>query len=171
MNDKLPDHTKRGSFWWRDNLKLLDKYKGMALVTALNGSTCLLWEDCWQGPPWKLSFPELYSYAKKPNISLAAAVSVFPSSDLFSLPMSAEAFDQFQHVQNSLQNFQISADKDVWSYIWGGSLFSSRKAYRHLKGTSPTHPVFKWLWKSSYQHNHKVFFWLLAQDRLSTRTS
>jgi len=77
----------------------------MALVTALNGSTCLLWEDCWQGPPWKLSFPELYSYAKKPNISLAAAVSVFPSSDLFSLPMSAEAFDQFQHVQNSLQNF------------------------------------------------------------------
>jgi len=54
----------------------------MASVTTSNGSTCLLWEDCWQGPPWKLSFPELYSYAKKPNISLAAAVSIFPSSDL-----------------------------------------------------------------------------------------
>lgn len=36
-------------------------------------------------------------------------------------------------------------------------------------GQNWIHPVFKWLWRSSCQHKHKVFFWLLAQDRLSTR--
>jgi hypothetical protein len=29
---KLPGHTKKGSFWWRDILKLLDSFKGMSLV-------------------------------------------------------------------------------------------------------------------------------------------
>jgi hypothetical protein len=29
--------------------------------------------------------------------------------------------------------------------------------------------AFKWLWKSSVQKRHKVFFWLLLKDRLSTR--
>jgi len=28
-NGRLPNHIKRGSFWWRDILKLLDKFKGM----------------------------------------------------------------------------------------------------------------------------------------------
>jgi len=26
---KLPGNSKKGSFWWRDVLKLLDKFKGM----------------------------------------------------------------------------------------------------------------------------------------------
>lgn len=38
-NGRLPDHVKRGSFWWRDVLKLFDKFKGMASVLASNGST------------------------------------------------------------------------------------------------------------------------------------
>lgn len=31
------------------------------------------------------------------------------------------------------------------------------------------HPAFKWIWKSACQWKHKVFFWLLLKDRLSTR--
>jgi hypothetical protein len=31
------------------------------------------------------------------------------------------------------------------------------------------HPVFKWLWKSSCQNKHKIFFWFLLKDRLGTR--
>ena len=30
-------------------------------------------------------------------------------------------------------------------------------------------PHFNWLWKCSYQPKHKVFFWLLLNDRLNTR--
>ena len=31
-NGKLPSHIKKDSFWWRDNLKHLDSFKGMAMV-------------------------------------------------------------------------------------------------------------------------------------------
>jgi hypothetical protein len=31
------------------------------------------------------------------------------------------------------------------------------------------HDVYKWLWKSQCQPKHKVFFWLLINDRLNTR--
>jgi hypothetical protein len=43
------------------------------------------------------------------------------------------------------------------------------KAYTHLIGTRHVHPTFHWLWKSAAQKKHKVFFWLLLKDRLSTR--
>jgi hypothetical protein len=45
-NGRLPNHVKKGSFWWRDILKLLDKFKGMASVSVYNGVSCLFWEDC-----------------------------------------------------------------------------------------------------------------------------
>ena len=35
-NVKLPSRIKKGSFWWRDILKLLDKFKGMASITVLD---------------------------------------------------------------------------------------------------------------------------------------
>lgn len=48
-------------------------------------------------------------------------------------------------------------------------MFSSSKAYKHLTGRALVHPVFSWIWKSTVQHKHKTFFWLLLKDRLSTR--
>lgn len=90
-NGKLPNHIKRGSFWCRDILKLLDKFKGMASVSVADGSSCLLWDDCWWEQPLKLAFPELFSYAKKPAISLKEAVSASLSANLFHLPLSEDA--------------------------------------------------------------------------------
>lgn len=29
-NGKLPNHTRKGSFWWRDTLKLLSDFKSFA---------------------------------------------------------------------------------------------------------------------------------------------
>jgi len=40
-NGSIPLHNRRGSFWWKDVLKLLDSYKGMASVTVGDGSTNL----------------------------------------------------------------------------------------------------------------------------------
>jgi hypothetical protein len=41
-NGKLPSSTTpRGSFWWRDILKLLKKFKGMASVLIASGKSCL----------------------------------------------------------------------------------------------------------------------------------
>jgi hypothetical protein len=48
-------------------------FKGMASVSVASGNSCLLWDDLWAGNVSKLEFPELHSFAKKPNISLVQA--------------------------------------------------------------------------------------------------
>jgi hypothetical protein len=42
---KLPNHTLKGSFWWRDILRLLPKFKELASVSINLGDTCLLCHD------------------------------------------------------------------------------------------------------------------------------
>lgn len=126
-----------------ETIRQIQRY--IASVTVADGSTCLPWDDCWNGQPLKQAFPKLYSFARKRNISLAVASSTDPVSTLFSLPLSIEVYDQFQQIHALLLDLQPSVDNDTWTYIWCSFLFSSRKAYRHLKGISGAHPIFKWI--------------------------
>jgi len=41
-NGKLPNHVKKGSFWWKDLLKLIPQFKELTKVQIRNGKTCLL---------------------------------------------------------------------------------------------------------------------------------
>jgi hypothetical protein len=67
------------------------------------------------------------------------------------------------------QSMEFNNNPDTWTYIWGSEIFSSKKCYSHLIGSQPVHPSFKWLWKSHCQAKHRVFFWLLHQNRHNTR--
>ena len=69
-NGKLPGQVKKGSFWWRDIVKLLNNFKGLAAVTTFDGSTCSLWDDIWAGIVPKHAFPKLFSFAKVKHVSL-----------------------------------------------------------------------------------------------------
>jgi hypothetical protein len=62
-----------------------------------------------------------------------------------------------------------SSSKDVWTYTWGSSVYSCKKAYNSLAGTYPSSILFKWMWQSRAQPKHLFFFWLLLKDRLNTR--
>ena len=64
QNGKLPSYIKKGSFWWRDNLKLLDNYKGMASVSLQDGTSCYFWTDLWGRQGNSHSYPELFSFVK-----------------------------------------------------------------------------------------------------------
>lgn len=88
---------------------------------------------------------------------------------MFHLPLSEEAYSQYLQLQDSLDEVQLNENLDRWVYIWGSNLFSSARAYKHLSGTSLAHPIYRWLWKSSCQNKHIIFFWLLIKDRVSTR--
>lgn len=48
-NGNLPRWRRKGSFWWRDILKLLDQFKGLAVVSIKDGKTCSFWHDLWGG--------------------------------------------------------------------------------------------------------------------------
>ena len=114
-------------------------------------------------------FPGLFSFAKKKGISIRTARDANGPEALFHLPISDVALQQLLILAEDLNNIQKTSNFDLWSYIWGSPHFSVSKAYVHLTGHRVIHATFKWLWKSSCQNKHNVFFWLLLKDRLSTR--
>lgn len=134
-----------------------------------DGKTCLLWSDLWESMVPRYSFPELYSFAKNKSVSIFLAKQMENVVDLFHLPLSGHAFDQLVVLLEALENTANSLDSDVWGYMWGSFHFSSVKAYKLLSGTLAVHSAYSWLWKSNVQPKHKVFFWLLLKDRISTR--
>jgi hypothetical protein len=72
-NEELPHVLgDKGSFWWRDPLKLYDIYRGIAQCTIGNGSTIMFWLDIWNEQFLQQKHPRLYSYAKKNKNTLVA---------------------------------------------------------------------------------------------------
>ena len=139
------------------------------MVNIFYGKSCLFWDDLWLNNVPRIHYPQLYSFAKNKSISLFEVKSAEDYGDFLQLPLSAQAADQLIELASSLISLPETSNTDVWSYMWGSPFFSTSKAYGHLTGSRPTHPIFKWLWKSSCQNKHRVFFWLLLHDRLSTR--
>lgn len=131
--------------------------------------SALFWHDNWGNQPLLIAVPELFSFAKNKLISVHKALSEAEFTELFQLPLSQPTFLQLQNIQPVLDNMVISDDTDRSSYSWGTNVFASTKVYRVLFGHSIIHPTLKWLWKKQCQPKHKVFFWLLIMDRLSTR--
>jgi hypothetical protein len=70
-NRKLSNHTMKASFWWRDILRLLPKFKDLAYVSIILKDTCSPWHDFWGGLVHSQTLPHLFSFAKLKNISVA----------------------------------------------------------------------------------------------------
>ena len=73
-----------------------------------------------------------------------------------------------QNVQSLIDASTLNDENGKWIYSWGSSILASAKVYKFLVGHSDIHPTYKWLRKSNCQPKHKVFFWLLIEDRLLT---
>jgi hypothetical protein len=117
----------------------------------------------WNDRILQLHYPQLYSFTLNENITVVGALAMEFLQDLFTLPLSEEAFDQFLDLQLWMQSIEISEVKDVWSYIWGSTHYSSQKAYKHLIGSSPVHPAFRWIWKASCQMRQSIFLAAFAK--------
>jgi hypothetical protein len=115
-------------------------------------------------------FPRLFSFAKDKLISVATFFNTTQMSELFHLPLSSEAWQDYQALQIIIQGIQITGgEKDSWSYIWGKSEYSSSKFYNlHFSSLQPPKP-FIWIWDSKCSNKIRVFGWLLLMDRLNVR--
>jgi hypothetical protein len=166
---RLPGQQNKGSFWWKDIVKLVTNFKGISSVTVQDGSSVLIWQDLWNGHLLQQEFPELSSFAKNPDSTFKNFMASPQLAENFFLPLSEEAHAQFLILQSLLDSFVLTPNPDIWTYIWGNSSFSASKAYKKLIGHRQVHPAFQWIWRSKCQMKHKVFFWLLLMDRIPTR--
>lgn len=168
-NGSLPGQQRRGSFWWRDVVSLLMIYKKFVSVTPLDGDTVLFWDDRWHGDILNQQFPELASFSTCPNATLKEIKESNSLIQHFHLPLSQQAYMQFQDLYDILAHAQQNQGNDQWIFNGANSTFSSLKIYKQIIGQRAVHPAFHWLWQSKCQMKHKVFFWLVLRDRISTR--
>lgn len=89
---ELPGQRKRGSFWWRDVIKLLPSFKELATPAARDGASIQLWHDHWNGDAAAQTFPELFSFAKNPWISFKNYLALSSPIAHFHTPLSIQAF-------------------------------------------------------------------------------
>jgi hypothetical protein len=167
-NGRLPGSTKKVSFWWISILKLRDTFKGIAGAEYGTGDTIIFWHDVWN-QVLKVSYPQLHSFAKNDLISLNAVMQSDNFDNLFHLPLTEVAYDQYCELTMILQGLPLPEQSDKWSYIWGNGSYLVNKVYDHLMGHEYAHSSFKWIWRSKCKMKQKVFFWLLLQNRINTR--
>jgi hypothetical protein len=91
-NGKLPNHIRKGSFWRRDTLKFLPKYKSIAKTHIENGESSLFWLDSWISQPLATLTPELLSFAKNKHILVHNAFNEEDFTYLLQIPLSQHAF-------------------------------------------------------------------------------
>jgi hypothetical protein len=113
-------------------------------------------------------FFRLFSYAKNKDISVAQFLTNNQLHGQFHLPLSVEAFQEHQQMQQIIQQIQISTqDKDSWHYIWVYNRYTSSKFYHFPYRNIQPPPRFIWIWYSKFSNKLKVFVWLLLMDRLN----
>ena len=135
-----------GSLWWKDVMKLSDNFRGIAKCTVSTGDSVLFWLDYWDDALVSVHFPRLYSYAKDQNISVQKVFETEDRITLFNIPLSAQAMEEFQMLQELIDDmhYQPKID-DCWSYIWGNGIYKSKKYYKLLFQQHQSPRVFEWL--------------------------
>jgi hypothetical protein len=154
----------------RTSLSFVLNLKGLPLVQLLRGDTALFWSDLWDSEPLMSKFPRLHSFAIDKLASVKNILDLDDPIDAFHLPLSTQAFDEFQefnHLLNQISSTRNANDKDLWSYSWG-THFSAKMFYKMHFEHIQVPLFFPWIWKSKCTLKIKSFFWLLANDHLNT---
>lgn len=165
-------HTTRemGSFWWKDVLRLNTLFRGIAKCEVGIGDTVCFWDDLWLDNVLSTKYPRLASFARTDSISLSSAMQAEDLDSLFMLPLSVQALEELESLQNQLQQREYRPqDDDKWLPIWG-SKYTSNKFYKHAFRGVEAHPIYKKIWKSRCTPRIKFFAWLILVDRLNTKT-
>jgi hypothetical protein len=129
----------------------------------------LFWDDRSKGQTLAIQYPELHSFAIHTGKIVARVLNGEEFAENFHRPVSTQTHDQPINVNQAIDQISLDEGNDCWHYYWIGNNYSSRQMYKYIMGTSDSHYIIKWLWKSANRVRHKIFFWLALYDRVSTR--
>lgn len=169
-NDVPHAKSRRGSFWWPDIFSLVEDYRSVSSCQVGSGTSVLFWKDFWlEGGLLCDKFPRLFSYALDEDLSVSVLASAEDLSAYFALPMSVEAYQEFQTVSQILASTQLvenAADQRI--FVWGNN-YTPSSFYKFISAHLPRDPALNAIRKSKSMPKLKVFCWLLFIDRLNTR--
>src|SRR4051812_42933548 len=98
-------------------------------------------------------------------MSVREARAVEDLTDLFNLPLSAQAFQELRNVQLILQNHNDVADLDCWTWRRDNKgQYTAKKFYTLVHVPIQANPLLDWIWKSCCILKTKVFAWLVIMD-------
>jgi hypothetical protein len=86
---------EKGSFWWKDILRLHIKYRGIAICIPRKGDTISFWDDLINNSIHSQALPSLFQFAKDPKISLWKLRNADPLIDCFRIPMTRQAYNEY----------------------------------------------------------------------------
>jgi hypothetical protein len=144
-----------GSFWWRDIVRLSDQYREICSISLGQGDTTLFWSDKWRQDTLQSKFPRLFSFALDKNIYVKKVLQTEDISELFYLPLSTQAFEEFNHVETILENINPSG-QDSWKTIWKDGIYTANKFYHYTFRDQVASPIYSWIWKSRCTLSIKV---------------
>ena len=133
----------------------------MTICYAGRGDTIKLLPDKWCSYTISQSMPQLFSYAKNADITLATISNMDVSEfyDLFHLPMSSIAVQQSINLIELINNRENQHLPDSWKFYWGATRYSNKRIYLELMGNPVDAPKpYQWIWKSCSLPKQKFFF-------------
>lgn len=135
-NNQIPPQTRGPvrSFWWKEIMNLFEDFQTLTSCKPNKDDTVVFLNQTWprHDQPLKDLYPQVYSFTKKLKCSLQYFIEQ-DISRLFSLPLSQQAAGQLEEIVNLIDQSDLDDEQhDIWTYKWGSTRFSSRKAYRNL---------------------------------------
>ena len=64
----------------------------------------------------------LFSFVIDEDILVANFISTENALDIFHLPLSNQAYQEWQQLQGTTTTLQLSAENDSWIYKWGENI-------------------------------------------------
>jgi len=115
---------EKGSFWWKDILRLHQQYRGIAMCIPHKVRHISFWDDIILGRFFSMKYPNLYSFAKEAVISLKRVRESENIVDLFSIPMTRQAHNEQLLLADDLLelNSYDHEENDELTFIWGHTI-------------------------------------------------
>jgi hypothetical protein len=99
-------------------MKLVDEYRVVCTTTPGRGDSTLVWHDSWNGIVQASEFPRLHSFALDSQISVQEVVSCSDRATLFYMPLSQQAFEEFNSLELLVNSVVLDhTKKDKWVTI------------------------------------------------------
>ncbi|WVZ76880.1 LOW QUALITY PROTEIN: hypothetical protein U9M48_024802 [Paspalum notatum var. saurae] len=129
---KVPHACREiGSFWWKDILKLLHKFRELVVCKAGDGASLLFWEDTWLHEKLAQKFPGLASFALDRLVSVKDIQDANDLASIFYLPLPEQAFEELLQLDEMLNNSELNEEEqDVWVLPRGASSFPVSAYYK-----------------------------------------